>query len=835
MNASNNLNPVDEAREKFKEIPTELMQEKCFALRDKQVENGQFKEIFLNPLTNQLIDKNNYSDSASYEKFDDVAKHLSTIIPERYPAIGARNGICAVAVKGCFDEKGQMNNEAAQIMNKLDSYTEKDIDGAGIMILLKAGMTIDENSYNISNSNIGLEIFAEGHTEKGIPLSGEALVPGTRIKERSSELKEIMDKYLKKTPQPVQTPPLTITSSQQKTSSKNGMDDFEVLFKAQNAKNGDKFKALLDGDTSAYNGDSSKASMALLCMLAYWCAKDVQQIDRIFRNSKLFRPEWDDKSSDNSNITIGEAMIANACNFIKKVYVPQSGLNRTADELIIHTPDNKSVTLSSFQPEKNSRGIYGWDDIGISRLFSDIYVKECRYVKERKQWFAYNKRIWEPNDFLATEKAKEFVKALVQYAQNLPENTDAESEIKKAYITFAKRLLTRKARENLLKDASSVHPISNCKFDQNPFTLNCLNGTLDLLTGEFHQHNPDDLLSKLANVNYVPGKICERWEKHMDEVTEGDTGLKKFIQKSFGYALTGDTKYECLFILYGNTTRNGKSTTVELILNMLGDYGKTGDPASLAQKLNPNSSGPSEDIAKLAGRRMVNFAEPDKQLVLSSSLVKALTGNDTVTARFLHENSFEYKPAFKIFINTNHLPKVTDLTLFRSNRVKVIPFNHRFVGNNQDPNLKEKLKQPENISGILNWCMEGLKLLQSEGFTEPDSVKEAVAEYTKDSDKVGRFIEECLEENPCEEILSDEAYSVFQNWCRAGGQYAESQTSFKASLESHGIMFKKKRPKDKNKGTNPRNFIMGYSWQMGRQPLYAAYGPLPNVTNHPAF
>ena len=130
---------------------------------------------------------------------------------------------------------------------------------------------------------------------------------------------------------------------------------------------------------------------------------------------------------------------------------------------------------------------------------------------------------------------------------------------------------------------------------------------------------------------------------------------------------------ECLFILYGPTSRNGKGTTMESILRIMGEYGKNADPTMLQAKFNAQSGGPSEEIARLAGSRFVNISEPEKKITLDAALTKRLTGNDTITARYLHENSFEFRPNFKIFINTNHRPNITDLTLFESGRIKIIP------------------------------------------------------------------------------------------------------------------------------------------------------------------
>ncbi|MEE1314326.1 MAG: phage/plasmid primase, P4 family, partial [Faecalimonas sp.] len=299
------------------------------------------------------------------------------------------------------------------------------------------------------------------------------------------------------------------------------------------------------------------------------------------------------------------------------------------------------------------------------------------------------------------------------------------------------------------EDAKSVFPVSISEFDTSVTTLNCLNGTLKFGVNKychrFTEHKPEDMLSKVANVNYVPDARCERWEQFVSDIMQGRQELIDFLQMSAGYALTGLTNYECFFILYGSTTRNGKGTFCETLLHLLGDYGRTAQAESIACKSFSNGSAPNEDIARLRGARFVNISEPAKDLYLNSALVKALTGNDTICARYLHQNSFEYKPQFKMFINTNHLPQVEDDSLFASGRVKLIPFERHFEANEQDTSLKAKFRQQDAMSGILNWCIEGLdKLMQAGELRSPQVMAEAVEEYRAESDTIKNFMQDIL-------------------------------------------------------------------------------------------
>lgn len=169
-----------------------------------------------------------------------------------------------------------------------------------------------------------------------------------------------------------------------------------------------------------------------------------------------------------------------------------------------------------------------------------------------------------------------------------------------------------------------------------------------------------------------------------------------------------------------------------------GDYGKTSNPDMLATKFRGgNTGGPSEEVARLVGARFVNISEPEKKITFNAALVKRMTGNDTINARFLNENSFDFVPVFKIFINTNYLPNVNDMTLFQSGRLKIIPFNRHFEEGEQDQGLKGQFAKTENLSGIFNWCLEGYKKFCQQGLDIPDAVKITTEDYKDDLTESG--------------------------------------------------------------------------------------------------
>lgn len=474
-----------------------------------------------------------------------------------------------------------------------------------------------------------------------------------------------------------------------------------------------------------------------------------------------------------------------------------------------YTADSAEIVehLKELHPENNKR--YGWHDAGNGNLFADLFMDKARFVPERKKWYVYDDTCWTVD--IGNTKVMNLCKcaagALLMYtAVNVTDET-----VKSGYLKHISKWQQQKYRETILKDAATVAHINLADFDCDPYLFNCSNGTLNLKDMTFREHDSGDFITKVAPVNYVSGARCERWERFITEITCGDQDLARYIQKALGYALSGDTKHECFFILYGATSRNGKGTLCETFLHLVGDYGKTANPESIATRKNTDSRSPSEDIARLAGARFVNMSEPDKKMMLSAALVKTLTGNDTVTARFLGEGSFDFKPQMKMFVNTNHLPYVNDSTVFSSNRVKVIPFNKHFTEAERDMQLKAALTTPESLSGILNWCIEGWQLLNIEGFSMPAAVSKVTQGYEEDSDKMGQFISDCLIPSPSGESDARLVHGKYQEWCYANGLKPEGFSEFKKSLASAGIETKRKRPNGTGRSANPTWHIVGYT------------------------
>lgn len=445
---------------------------------------------------------------------------------------------------------------------------------------------------------------------------------------------------------------------------------------------------------------------------------------------------------------------------------------------------------------------YETSDKGFGRLYADVFKNQHRYNPQRKDFMLYDGKRWvdDTEGLAAKADAKALSDALVRYAVSV----DKQGKYLKAVMP----LCNIRNRNNMLQDSKDVYYFSNEELDKDDYILNVQNGILDLSGDEpmFMEHNPDMLLSKICNAQYDPSTKCERWVKFLDEVMENDTEKIRYLQKIAGLSLTGNTEEETCFILYGKSTRNGKSTFCESLIHLLGDYAVSMKPESLAQKQNIDSRQASGDIARLAGCRLCNASEPPKRMLFDTALLKTLIGRDCITCRHLYQREFSFVPKFKLMMNTNHLPTITDDTVFSSGRINIISFNRHFKPEEQDRHLKSKLQSQQEMSGILNWCIQGLYLYRQEGLKPPKIVQDDTDIYRSDSDKIGSFLKECYVKSG-KNTPAKEAYEVYAQWCDDCGYGCENKGNFFAELKTKGIFANSATVN----GRTVRNVLKGYS------------------------
>ncbi len=756
----------------IKSIPQTLKDLGEFCCWQYQVKNGRKTKVPYNPATGYGAKTN---DPSTFVPFN------TAISASGYDGIGIRvsGKFVGIDLDHCIEDN-KLLPWAKEITDRFsETYTEISPSGAGVRIfcLLPDNLNYNTETYYIKKGNI--EVYIPGYTNRFLTVAGNG-IGAKEITETAESLMWLLETYMRR---PISPTPASIAYSE------SYLDDDSVIAKAASAANGNKFTKLWNGDISDY-GSRSEADAALVSILAFWCSGDTGQIDRLFRNSALMREKWDaNRGAD----TYGNITVSKVLSTMTEFYKP-----------IVHF-DSESYSemnkLKELNPMDSSR--YPWNDIGAGHIFADFYADRLRYVPERKMWFFYENGIWQADT--GSIHAMRYCMELADLMYTIALEIKDEDK-RKAYMKYAARWQNHSTRVNLLKDAQVYHPISYSEFDSDIYTFNCKNGTLHIDTGAFTEHRSTDLLTKKSNVTYDPTAYSERFVTYINEIMNGDTEKAKFLQKILGYGLTGDTRHECMVILYGATTRNGKGTLCESVLKVVGDYGCSSRAETIAMKSNTNGSQPSEDVARLAGVRFVNIPEPSKGMVLDAAKVKVMTGNDTINARFLHENSFDFQPQFKIYVNTNFLPVINDTTLFSSDRIITIPFDRHFDENSRDTTLKRKFAEDTVQSAILNWMIEGYRMLRKEGLSPPLSVKKAIKEYQHDSDKMAMFIEDNLVEKPDAEELTSAVYSRYQDWCKDNGYCAEGMKNFKQGLQAYGQVVRK-RPKS---GGEKTTVLLGY-------------------------
>jgi putative DNA primase/helicase len=418
------------------------------------------------------------------------------------------------------------------------------------------------------------------------------------------------------------------------------------------------------------------------------------------------------------------------------------------------------------------------DTTNAFRLFAQ-HGSDIRYNAPWKKWLVWNGRYWELDEgYLVHDRGLRMIRGM--YAELLQ---TADYRDRLDIERHAMQSESARRRKAFIEVASWI-PELNVKtddLDTNPWLLNVENGTIELKAGEMREHRQEDMITKIARVSYDKNADCPVWKKFLMEIMNYNADLIRFIQTAAGWAVTGDTSEQTMFILFGSGA-NGKSTFLNTIMSLLGDYA-IATPTETFMKRSGDQI--TNDIARLRGTRFVTTTEAEQGKRLSEPLIKQITGNDRMTARFLYGEFFNFVPTFKIFMATNHKPiiKGTDYGIWR--RIKLIPFTTTIAAEHQDKQLEKKLMGEG--PGILNWLLEGAKRWSANGLATPELVTKATDEYRGEMDVIGAFIKErCLLGPGCF-IRARELFRVYQEWCDENNEHACSERFFGLRLKELGL------------------------------------------------
>jgi putative DNA primase/helicase len=400
-------------------------------------------------------------------------------------------------------------------------------------------------------------------------------------------------------------------------------------------------------------------------------------------------------------------------------------------------------------------------DYGNAERLVNQHHDSIRYCPQLG-WLTWDGRHWCVDETGEVERrAKLTVRSIYLEAANCEENDVRERLSEWAHRSEAAGRL--KAMIDLVRSEPGV-AIAQKDLDRDPWLLNVANGTIDLKTGTLREHRREDFITRTIEVDYDPAAECTLWEFFLEKITGGNKSLARFIQKYAGYSLTGVNSEQCFCILYG-TGSNGKSTLLKVLGGLLGDYARHTPTETLLVKRGDQIS---NDIARLAGARMVTAIESEGGRRMAEALIKQLTGGDKIAARFLHREFFEFEPNFKLWLASNHKPRIkgSDNAIWR--RIHLIPFEVMIPENERDRDLGEKLRSER--PGILRWAVEGCKLWREEGLAAPATVKAATNQYREESDIVASFIEECCVLGEGCTVKKAGLYASYAEWCKNSGE-----------------------------------------------------------------
>jgi putative DNA primase/helicase len=423
---------------------------------------------------------------------------------------------------------------------------------------------------------------------------------------------------------------------------------------------------------------------------------------------------------------------------------------------------------------------YRHTDLGNAERVVHQHVDELRYVSDTGQWFTWDGSRWAMDHDRAGVKLQVIGTIRSMYrAAGDPEC----SEDRKALAAWAMASESRPRIEAAVSLAE-VQPqlrVSVSDLDPDPMVLGVRNGVIDLRTGGLREPSPPDLITQQANVDYDPTAECPLWLSTLKRI-QPDPQMRAFLQRCIGYALTGFTREQVMFLIYGRGA-NGKSLVVETLSALLGGYAQKAPSDLLLARA--SGSDLSNDVARLRGARFVTAVETDEGRRLAEARVKELTGGDTVTARFLHREFFQFRPVCKVFLVTNHRPRIagTDDGIWR--RLVMLPFTQYIGPDERDMELGDKLLA--ELPGILAWAVRGCLDWQRQGLNPPAGVLSASGEYRAEQDVIGAFLDECCVVREGVSVGSSALYTEYQSWCEENGHSPFSQTALGIKFRERGF------------------------------------------------
>jgi len=535
------------------------------------------------------------------------------------------------------------------------------------------------------------------------------------------------------------------------------LDDNEIRKRMLASKNGNRIRELFEGKWQSRYGSQSEADQGTCNDLAWWTGGNAEQMDRMFRQSGLMRDKWD--RSVGNNETYGQRTIRIAIRDTKNVYDPTKGKGKKSD------PD-----LTKFMLEQDTSD-HG-NALCVDRLHGDRFGYSDSFG-----WVEYVGTHWkrENAEYAVNRSITETLKQRRVMAVN------AEKE------KIVKSTQPNTGRKRNVRDAfRDIRVVSSSDFDNDSNVLNCLSGVINLRTGKLLTHEPSQRFTYCIPVEYAPKAKSSLWEKFLGESVGNYDEIAEWLQMAHGYSITGHTREEILFYKHG-PTRSGKGTHDHVMLSMLGEPLSRGVSFNMFTKKRDGNS-QNFDLAPLKPTRFIAASESGKYQTLNEAVVKTITGGDRVMCAYKGRDMFDYLPQFKIWLSSNHAVKGDVLDDAFWARLRVIEFPNSHLGS-ENKNLKYELTTPENLKGILAYCVAGAKNWYSStgGLVLPEVVKQSTQKQRDELDHVGQWLDECCKEKPDNFITNDTLIKSYSEWCEENVYKPYRGKSFAEAMKAKGF------------------------------------------------
>ena len=641
------------------------------------------------------------------------------------------------------------DNIVSEFLSALGSYTEISQSGHGIHIICRGKLPGDSCRHG------NVEMYDSG---RYFAMTGKVIPGFSEIADGGESIKPLYEKYIGS--HRSADPPSQASQTSSFTRPRISKTEDELLHLAMNSRNGLAFSELYAGHWQGKYASQSEADMALCSMLAFWCGKDTAMMDKLFRRSGLMRDKWNRKQSGS---TYGALTLQKAADGCGKVYSPRD------------SDDGYHIEIAPKDAAEGKTGTghkrYSFDDMGNAERMMDLFGTSIRYNYNEKKWLIYDGVKWRTDGtgFIRTLADR----AIAHMSREADYYESQEEDVAKAFRKHLKSCRSNKSKNAMLSELEHHVPVTPNDLDRDKALLNTADCVIDLRTLETQPHDPELLITKCTPIQYKPDAECPLWETFLHEIFGGDEELIGYIQRAVGYSLSGSTSEQCAFFLYG-TGNNGKSTFLDIVREICGDYATNIQPETIMVR--PNGGGASSDVARLKGARFVTSVEPNEGMKVNEGLLKQLTGDDIVTARKLYAEEFEFKPEFKLWMATNHKPIIrgTDTGIWR--RIRMIPFTVHIPPDRVDRGLKDKLLG--ELEGIFAWAIEGVRLYNQLGLQMPAAVAAAVEAYRAEMDVISSFIAACCIVEAGRQVRANDLYRVYSDWCQRNNEYCMSSTKF---------------------------------------------------------